>query len=107
MLGVRPCPYCGGEVEVVKLIPVLHDKTEEVYRIECKRCRRLVARGIKFPDETDAEGAERILQYKNYQAKRFAPLSSRHFQQTLAAQQRDREAKYSSRRDPENEREYL
>lgn len=106
MLGVRPCPYCNGEVEVVKLIPMLQDKTEEVYRIECKKCRRLVARGIKFPDETDAEGAERILQYKNYQAERFAPLSSRHFQQTLAAQQRDREAKYSSRKDPENEKEY-
>lgn len=106
MLGVRPCPYCNGEVEVVKLIPVLQDKTEEVYRIECKKCRKLVARGIKFPDETDAEGAERILQYKNYQAEKFAPLSSRHFSQTLAAKQRDEEAKYSSRKDPENEREY-
>ena len=75
MTGVRPCPYCGGEVEVVKLIPKLQDKTDEVYRIECKRCRMLVVRGIKFENETEKEGKERIQQYKDYQAKRFAPIN--------------------------------
>ena len=92
MQNVNPCPYCGGEVEIVKLIPKLHDKTDEVYRIECKRCRRLVARGVKFPTETDEEGNERIQQYKAEIARVWDPKSSRYFMQKDSAKERDRQA---------------
>ena len=105
MQNVKPCPYCGGEVEIVKLIPMLKDKFDNVYRIECKRCRKLVARGIKFDIETEEEGRQRIEDYQKEINRIWSPASSRHFKQTLAAEQRDYEARFSSRIDPENELE--
>jgi len=77
MQNVSPCPYCGGEVEVVKLIPVLHDRTDDVYRIECKRCRRLVARGLKFEIESKEQGQKRIEEYKAEINRLFPPMRPR------------------------------
>ena len=66
MENIRPCPYCGGEVEVVRLKDKITDKKihEKQYRIWCLRCKQSVGRGIKFPDEKDEDGAERIKQYE-------------------------------------------
>lgn len=68
MKGIRPCPYCGGEVEVVKLA---HKKDEpnDVYRIECLSCRALVPRGLGFNGESKKEIKERIKQYNDFIAK--------------------------------------
>lgn len=63
MKNIKPCPYCGGEVEVVRLA---NDKKthRKMYRIECWRCRRTVGRGLGFPIESDEEANERIRQYE-------------------------------------------
>lgn len=69
MLGVKPCPYCGGEIEMVKLVMSEKEKNEkkpQPYRIECRRCRALVARGQGFPVESKSEVKERIDQYNEY-----------------------------------------
>lgn len=69
MLGVRPCPYCGGEIEMVKLVMNEKEKKEkkpQPYRIECRSCRALVARGQGFPIESKSEVKERIDQYNKY-----------------------------------------
>ena len=51
MKDVRPCPYCGSEVEVVRVKD--DPKTgKRRFRIECRHCRALVANGIGFPNET-------------------------------------------------------
>ena len=96
MLGVKPCPYCDGEVEVVKLNKK-HNKDAQLYRIQCQRCHALVAKGTKFECETDEQGAERIRQYEAEIKRIWAPNSCNVFRQTLAAQQRDAEMAYSSR----------
>lgn len=62
MKGIRPCPYCNGEVEVVRLSDGKFGK--KMYRIECRRCRRTVGRGLGFPNETIEEAKERIKQYE-------------------------------------------
>ncbi len=72
MQGIKPCPYCGGEVEVVKLVKKPGEK-EQPYRIECRMCRSLVSRGRKFPVETVADGEERIRNYDVFMTDRFAP----------------------------------
>ena len=72
MQGVRPCPYCGGEVEVIKLNKRKEDK-HFMYRIECMHCHALVARGTGFPNETLKEAGERIKQYNAYQEKILYP----------------------------------
>ena len=56
MKNIKPCPYCDGEVEMVKL---KNDK----YRIDCKRCHALVAKGRKFDIESVKDGEERIKEY--------------------------------------------
>lgn len=65
MQGIKPCPYCGSEVEMVKLP---HDKKDiikgDIFRIECRTCRALVARGRRFPNETLEDEEERIRQYE-------------------------------------------
>lgn len=97
MKGIRPCPYCGGEVEVIRLAD---DKEtgKRTYRIECRNCRKLVARGRKFKDETEAEGKERIKDYERVQAERFAiPEHSERFTQSRSAIMRDRKAAMMSR----------
>lgn len=81
MIGVKPCPYCGGEVEVVKLIKTAQEKRDEKpqpYRIECRKCRALVARGQGFPIETLTEMEERIKDYENYISNKFAPMGWGH-----------------------------
>ena len=63
MDGVKPCPYCGGRVEII-MLPNYKGERKRQYRIECYQCRRLVARGQKFPIESKTAGDERIRQYK-------------------------------------------
>lgn len=63
MKNIRPCPYCGGEVEVVKL-GKKKNETRQPYRIQCMRCKQLVARGEGFPIETLSETKDRINDYK-------------------------------------------
>jgi hypothetical protein len=96
MSDIRPCPYCGGEVEVVRLNRK-KEKDEPVYRISCRRCKALVARGTKFEKETDEEGRERIKQYEDEIAKRMSPIHAGTWRQSEAAKQRDRMAKHPSR----------
>lgn len=63
MQGIRPCPYCGREVEVIRLA---NDKKtgKKQYRIECKGCHRVVGKGLGFPADTVEEAKERIRQYE-------------------------------------------
>ena len=63
MKNIKPCPYCGGEVEVIRLA---NDKKtgKKMYRLECWGCRRTVGRGFKFEIESDADAKERIKQYE-------------------------------------------
>lgn len=77
MTGVKPCPYCGGEVEVVKLRKHEND-IDQPYRIECRKCHALVPRGKGFPIETYYEKEERINQYNEYIARQFAPMVYEH-----------------------------
>lgn len=65
MLGVEACPYCGGEVEVIKLAKKEKEKFQP-YRIECRLCRALVARGQGFPIESKSQAKKRIDQYEKY-----------------------------------------
>ena len=88
MKNVRPCPYCGGEVEVVRM-PDKKDKSKN-YRIECMQCRRL-AYGIKFEIESEYEGKERIKEYEEVLNKRLSIGSSK-IQQSENAKRRDRRA---------------
>ena len=94
MRDIKPCPYCGGEVEVVKLIPKF--KGEEVYRIQCMNCKKTVARGLKFECETDAEGKQRIKEYKAFINKVWSPVHSAKIKQSVYARQRDYDAKFVS-----------
>lgn len=64
MKGLNPCPYCGGEVEVVRLNRK-RMADPPMYRIECRKCHALVARGTGFPDESKAKAKERIQQYED------------------------------------------
>ena len=73
MQNIRKCPYCGGEVEVVKL-NLRPGETEFKYRISCMHCKMTVARGLKFEKETDKEGQERIDQYNENIKKKFERL---------------------------------
>lgn len=96
MIGVKPCPYCGGEVEVVKLVKRKGEK-QDVFRIQCYRCKALVARGQGFPIETLSDAEDRIRDYYTFMDNVWNPESSRHFQQSEDARKRDRLASYSSR----------
>lgn len=81
MIGVKPCPYCGGEVEVVKLVKTAQEKADkkpQPYRIECRSCHALVARGQGFPIETLTDAEERIRDYDNFMANQFAPVGWGH-----------------------------
>lgn len=72
MKGVLPCPYCDGEVEVIKLCK--KDKEKKApYRIECKKCRALVARGFGFPDEPEWKSKLRLKEYSNYMNRQLYP----------------------------------
>ena len=74
MKNVKPCPYCGGEVEVVKLVKNAQEKMDrkpQPYRIEWRSCHALVARGRGFPIETFAEAEERIRDYEKFMSDKF------------------------------------
>ena len=66
MTGITPCPYCGGEVEVIKLCKKKGKEKKDPYRIECRKCRALVARGFGFPDEPEAQSKLRLKEYDEY-----------------------------------------
>ena len=89
MKNVRPCPYCGGEVEVVRMADRPKTK-EKTYRIECRHCHALVARGYGFPIETISEAEERIRDYERVIAEQLAPIYMQHITQTRDAKRRDR-----------------
>lgn len=79
MEGVRPCPYCGGEVEVIKLSKNADERQQkkpQPYRIQCYHCHAVVARGQKFPIESVSEGEERIRQYDEYMDRVWNPKHS-------------------------------
>lgn len=79
MKGVRPCPYCGGEVEVIKLEMYPEEKkakAKQLYRIQCYVCHATVARGRKFPIESSYYGEKRIQEYDNYIREMYGPLNS-------------------------------
>ena len=61
MLNILPCPYCGGEVEVVRLA---NKGKQKQYRIQCMKCHALTAKGTKFEKETEDQGLLRISQYE-------------------------------------------
>ena len=96
MLNINPCPYCGGEVEVVRLNRK-KETDEPKYRLSCNHCHALVACGLKFEKETDEEGRERIKQYEAVTAKRMSPINAGIWKQSTAAKERDRMAKRPSR----------
>ena len=74
MEGLKPCPYCGGEVDMVKLVKY-HGEADIPYRISCKNCRMLVARGFKFDKESKRDGDERIKQYNDILKERMKPIT--------------------------------
>lgn len=96
MKNVKPCPYCGGEVEVVKLVKRENEK-KAPYRIQCYECRALVARGFGFPIETLSEGEERIKDYEKYMKEYWSPITSKKIPISYKNQVRDRQAAMSSR----------
>ena len=59
MKGLPLCPYCNGEVEVVKLNKK-KPKDKPLYRIECLKCRKLVESGTGFLIESPRVSKERI-----------------------------------------------
>ena len=75
MKNVTPCPYCKGEVEVVKLGQKKTEKTD-VYRITCLHCKKTVARGLKFEIETLAQGKKRIKEYEEFIKNKFSTPGS-------------------------------
>ena len=100
MEGVRPCPYCGGEVEVIKLGKNEDERRQnkpQPYRIQCYRCHAVVARGQKFPIESVSEGEERIRQYDEFIARIWRPRYSNKIKLTDSTKQRDRDAALASR----------
>lgn len=87
MIGVLGCPYCGGEVEVTRLA----DKgKEKQYRIQCLRCHALVAKGKKFPNESEKDGEQRIKEYEEYINQIWAPSNNKIFSQTITGQKRNK-----------------
>ena len=63
MEGIKPCPYCNGAVELVKLNKKKGEKQDK-FRVECRKCRKLVERGRGFPCESKEAANERIEQYE-------------------------------------------
>lgn len=71
MKGLNPCPYCRGEVEIVKLNRK-HKSDKPMYRIECLQCRKLVEKGTGFPGEPWIVSKERIDQFEELQKDKYA-----------------------------------
>lgn len=93
MKGVLPCPYCGGEIEMVRLADV---KGVRTFRIQCMHCHALVAKGQGFPDEPKKDVKKRIEDYDKY-IEDYYRVTPNKIRQTKAAKQRDFLAKYSSK----------
>lgn len=102
MQNVKPCPYCGGEVEVIKLIRKKNEKTQP-YRIECLRCRRLVARGQGFPIESYTDAQQRLKEYDEYIQETWYPNRCNRIEQSDDAVRRDYEMAVASRISEEDE----
>lgn len=92
MKDILPCPYCGGEVEMVKL-PKKPGEKKNLYRIECRMCRKLVTRGLGFPIETPKDAEKRIRQYEEVISKIYYPVHTTKVRQSAAARHRDKIAR--------------
>ena len=118
MEGLNPCPYCGAEVEMVKLGKTQKEIKEEKeaksqkkkytpkpteFRISCKRCGKTVARGRKFDIETDKQGEERIQQYEAYIKRVWDPKHSTKIRQAFYAEERDHLAAKYPEYNPDDE----
>lgn len=89
MIGVKGCPYCGGEVEVIRLNKKKTDEFQP-YRVECKKCHRVAARSEGgFPIESSLDMKERIQDYERYMEKVWYPNKSNRIAQTQEAKMRD------------------
>ena len=116
MKGVNGCPKCGGEVEVTRVkdkITEIKKKVngkmttkhihEKQYRLQCKHCGYTVGRGVKFPEETDKQGAERIKQYEAFiEDQMDRKTDGGVWKQTWEAEKRDILAKYPAKFEPED-----
>ena len=91
MKGVKPCPYCGGEVEVVKLVKYKGEH-KTPYRIECRACGALVARGFGFPNESTRDSKQRIEDYDRFMNQTYSTVSSTKIRIGPANESRDRSA---------------
>lgn len=78
MEGIVPCPYCDGEVEMVKL-KARETERDPIFRIECRRCHQLVARGYSFPIETKEIEQKRIAQYEEIMKQKLTPMFYRYY----------------------------
>lgn len=96
MEGLKPCPYCGGEVELVKLNKK-PGKPHFNYRIQCHRCKQTAIGNGGFPKETNMDAMERVQQYNDIMAHVLSSPHSTIFRQSVEAKNRDRLARYSSR----------
>ena len=103
MENIRPCPYCGGEVEVVKLIK-RENETQQPYRIQCYRCHATVARGIGYSGETPTEAKERIRQYEAEIAGSHPVGHSVRISQSSPQRKRDQFMSMASRESLDDER---
>lgn len=125
MKGVNGCPRCGGEVEVTRVkdkITEIKKKVngkmttkhihEKQYRLQCKHCGYTVGRGVKFPEETDKQGAERIKQYEAFIEDQLARNTENNdwsqaktvggvWKQSWEAEQRDFIAKHPAMFEPD------
>ena len=91
MNGINRCPYCGGEVEMVKLNKKRKTDTD-MFRIDCRSCHYVVPKGRRFPGESKADEDERIAQYEKIMKDYYAPAR---FTQTAGARSRDNQSRFS------------
>lgn len=104
MRDVLPCPYCGGEVEVVRLKDKVEGKLKtKIYRIQCMQCKAVVPFGTKFPDESDEDGEKRIQQYDKHIERVWNPLHSTKIKQSLEAEARDAQMAMASQTSMDDE----
>jgi len=101
---VLPCPYCGGEVEVVRLRDRMDGKLKtKVYRIQCVQCKAVVPFGTKFPDESEEDGEKRIQQYDKHIERVWNPLHSTKIKQSMEAEARDAQMAMASQTSMDDE----
>jgi len=104
MRDVLPCPYCGGEVEVVRLRDKVEGKLKtKIYRIQCMQCKAVVPFGTKFPDESEEDGEKRIKQYEKHIDRVWSPLHSTKIKQSMEAEARDAQMAMASQTSMDDE----